>query len=355
MLTHHPIHRSNHAKYRTTISTALRGVVPALRSLPSFTLRMPGTSHAGPLPPLTHAQAVLAAELSRDVHELSGPLLGRNQFHVPQLRKCEEFLTSELKAAGLSVSRHTYQSHGVEVANFHAEVRGATRPDEIVVFGAHYDCVELKNGPCPAANDNGSGVATVLALTRRLANAKPARTIRFVLWANEEPPFFYTKHMGSLVDADRSHALGENIVAMMTPETLGHYSDERNTQNYPIPGAGLAGLPSTGNFVAFVGMDNAGPLVKQCVGLFRSAAKFPCVGAGLPGMIPLIGASDHWSYWRHRVPALMITDTAPFRYQWYHTPEDTPDKMDFERFARVVEGVEAVLRGVADVPASVAP
>ncbi len=347
MPTPHPIRRSNHAKYRTSIGTALRGIVPALRALPSMTLRMPGTSHTGPLPPLTDAQRALAAELSRDVHELAGPLLGRNQFHVTQLRKCEEFLTSQLKAAGLEVSRHTYECDGVEVANFHAHIRGSTRPDEIVVFGAHYDCVELRGGPCPAANDNGSGVATVLAMARRFAKARPARTIRFALWANEEPPFFYTSKMGSLVDADRSKSLNEHIVAMMTPETLGYYTDKPHTQNYPMPGAPLLGLPTTGDFVAFVGMDNAGPLVKQCVGLFRDAAKFPSIGAGLPGTIPLIGASDHWSYWRNRVPALMITDTAPFRYQWYHTPEDTPDKMNFERFARVAEGVEAVLKGVA--------
>ncbi|MFO0855915.1 MAG: M28 family peptidase [Phycisphaerales bacterium] len=342
----HPIHRANFAKYRTTPWTALRGVLPALTRLPKVTLKMPGNIYQGPLPPLTDAQRALAAELSRDVHALAGPLLGRNQFHEPQLRKCEEFLTSELKAAGLSVSRHAYVSEGVEVANFHAEVRGVSRPDEIVVFGAHYDCVELVNGPCPAANDNGSGVATVLATARRFASAKPACTIRFALWANEEPPFFYTKNMGSLVDADRSHALDEKIVAMMTPETLGYYTDQEDSQAYPLPGAEAFDLPTKGDFVAFVGLDNAGPLVKRCVGTFRERAKFPCVGASVPGMIPLVGASDHWSFWRHGVPSLMITDTAPFRYQWYHTPEDTPDKMDFERFARVVEGVEAVLEEV---------
>lgn len=347
MSTPHPIHRKNFAKYRTSIGTALRGILPALTRFPRVTLKMPGEIHRGPLPELTAAQKSLAAELSRDVHELAGPLLGRNQFHEPQLRKCEEFLTSEFKAAGLEVSRPRYKSEGVEVANFHAEVRGVSRPNEIVVFGAHYDCVELINGPCPAANDNGSGVATVLALARRFATSKPARTIRFALWANEEPPFFYTKNMGSLVDADRSKSLGENIVAMMTPETLGYYTDEENTQNYPLPGANALDLPTRGDFVAFVGLDNAGPLVKQCVGTFRATTQFPCVGASVPGMIPLVGASDHWSFWRNGVPSLMITDTAPFRYKWYHTPEDTPDKMDFERFARVVEGVGRVLAEVA--------
>jgi len=235
----------------------------------------------------------------------------------------------------------------VEVANLHAEIPGTTKPDEVLIFGAHYDSVELVNGPCPAANDNGSGVATVLALARRLANCKPQRTIRFALWVNEEPPFFYTHLMGSAVDADRSHELKENIVGVLTPETIGHYSDQPGTQSYPIPGLFTIWYPSKGDFVAFIGMDNAGPLIKNCVATFRKHAKFPSIGAGLPGIIPMIGASDHWSYWRCGYPALMITDTAPFRYKYYHTPEDTPDKLDFPRFARVVDGLEHVVRELA--------
>jgi Zn-dependent M28 family amino/carboxypeptidase len=310
---------------------------------------MPGESHQGPLPPITAEQELLAAELSRDVHELAGPLLGRNQFNVPKLRECESFLTRELERAGLQVTRHPYTCEGFEVANFHAEVRGTASPNEIVVFGAHYDCVELKHGPCPAANDNGSGVATVLAIARRLANTKPRRTIRFALWVNEEPPFFYTDQMGSYVDARRSKSLNENIVAMLTPETLGYYSDKSDSQAYPVPGMGLL-YPTVGDFIAFIGMDNAGPLIKDCVRFFRAHAKFPSIGAGLPGIVPMVGASDHWSYWRCGYPALMITDTALFRYPFYHTPDDTPDKIDFPRFARVVDGLEHVVRELAGAP-----
>jgi Iap family predicted aminopeptidase len=64
----------------------------------------------------------------------------------------------------------------------------------------------------------------------------------------------------------------------------------------------------------------------------------------------MVGASDHWSYWRCGYPALMITDTALFRYPFYHTPDDTPDKIDFPRFARVVDGLEHVVRELAGAP-----
>jgi hypothetical protein len=43
----------------------------------------------------------------------------------------------------------------------------------------------------------------------------------------------------------------------------------------------------------------------------------------------------------------MVTDTAPWRYPWYHTPDDTPDKIDFERLAEVVNGLEQVILALA--------
>lgn len=56
-----------------------------------------------------------------------------------------------------------------------------------------------------------------------------------------------------------------------------------------------------------------------------------------------IGRSDHWPFWQEGYPALMVTDTAPFRYKYYHTPEDTVDKVDFEKMARAVCGLKYVI------------
>jgi hypothetical protein len=39
----------------------------------------------------------------------------------------------------------------------------------------------------------------------------------------------------------------------------------------------------------------------------------------------------------------MVTDTAPFRYPYYHSSGDTPDKLDYDRFTLVVSGMEKVL------------
>jgi hypothetical protein len=57
-----------------------------------------------------------------------------------------------------------------------------------------------------------------------------------------------------------------------------------------------------------------------------------------------VGWSDQWAYWKFGWPAVMVTDTAPFRYPHYHTLRDTPDKLDYDRLARVVRGLEGVVR-----------
>jgi hypothetical protein len=346
----------NQALHRTKLATALAGIRGA-SLLPRFITTMPGTSHQGDLPPLTTSHTQLANQLESIVRELAGPLAGRNQFRPPLLARCEEFLTAQLAHTGLRVTRQEYNSHGERVANLEVELPGTTKRDEIIIIGAHYDAVELKPqfGLCPAANDNGSGVACTIALAHRAAaraNAgKPhARTLRFTLWANEEPPFFWTEQMGSLVYAKAARARNDNIVGMLTPETIGCYLHHEGSQRYPLKPLFKPFFPSKGNFIAFMGMSEAKHLITQSVATFRERAAFPSIGAGLPAIIPHVGASDHWSFWRVGYHALMITDTAPYRYNFYHTNEDIPENMNFPDFARVTEGLDHVVTHLANVP-----
>jgi len=209
-----------------------------------------------------------------------------------------------------------------------------------LVVGAHYD----SHLDAPGANDNGTGVAGVIELARLLADlrGKASTRVRLALFVNEEPPFFKTELMGSLVYARRLKASGEPVLGMISLETLGFYSDEEGSQRYPPP-LGLL-YPTKGNFVAFVGLTSSRALVRRTVASFRALVPFPSVGGTAPGIIPGIDWSDHWSFERVGIPALMVTDTAPFRYPHYHTPADTPDKVDYERLARVVSGLGRVIR-----------
>jgi len=316
-------------------------VLVCLGVLVQYMTGMPGTSYKGPLKPLTEEETDLRDTLHGHVVRL-GREIGERHIWLPaKLEAAAAFIESEFASYGYGVSNQVYAADRVAVRNIEVELPGSKCPDEIVVIGAHYDSVSGS----PGANDNGSGVAALLELARALAGEQLGRTVRFVAFVNEEPPFFMTKQMGSRVYSARCAERGERIVAMISLETIGFYSDEPGSQAYP-PLFNLL-YPSTGNFVGFVGNLSSRSLVRRMVGLFRESASFPSEGCAAPGWVTGVGWSDHWSFWKEGYPAIMVTDTAPFRYRHYHSTEDTPDKIDYDRMARVVAGLTEPIRKLA--------
>jgi hypothetical protein len=311
--------------------------VPEFRPL----LRMPGKSYQGELPPLTPHEMSLSRSLRGDVERLASEIGERNLWCYQRLVRAARFLENAFRQAGYQVDRQEYRVRGRVCWNVIAEHRGTSRAQEIIVVGAHYDSAI----DAPGANDNASAVAATLALARDLAGKPTARTVRFVAFTNEEPPFFQTEAMGSLVYAKRCKDRGDNIVGVLCLETIGYYSDEENSQKYPPPFSLF--YPSTGNFIACVANVKSAEFVQQVARSFRQHTKFPCEGCALPEFVTGVDWSDHWSFWQVGYPAVMITDTAPFRYPHYHTREDTPDKLDYQRMARVVAGLERVLDELA--------
>ena len=304
-----------------------------------FGIKMSGRN-TGRAATLNEAEVALRAELVADVKTLADEIGERNIRHYAQLNAAADFIESSLGRAGLTPRRDSYEVRGQTCHNLEVEIRGA-RP-EILVVGAHYDSVF----GCPGANDNGSGVAALLALARRFAGKPTGKTLRFVAFVNEEPPFFQTEEMGSFVYAKRCREKADPITAMISLETIGYFSDEPGSQKYPAPGFGLL-YPSKGNFIGFASDTRSRTLLRATVGAFRKTEKLPCEGASLPAAIPGIGWSDQWSFWQCGYPAIMVTDTAPFRYRHYHEPTDTPDKLDYDRFALVVSGMQGVITELA--------
>ena len=305
---------------------------------------VPGRSHAGALPPLTPEQVELAARLQDHVRAIASR--PHNLGHPEELERAAAHIEAALEGMGYAVRRQPFSAAGREVRNLEAVVEPAASAAEgakTLVVGAHYDSY----GHAPGANDNGTGVAAVLELARLLADLRGngSLRIRFALFVNEEPPFFKTELMGSLVYARRLKASGEPVLGMLSLETIGFYSDAEGSQRYPWP-LGLL-YPRRGDFVAFVGLVSSRAFVRRTVAAFRALAPFPSQGGTAPGFIPGIDWSDHWSFERVGIPALMVTDTALFRYPHYHSPADTPDKVDYERLARVVSGLERVVRAWA--------
>ena len=281
------------------------------------------------------AAAAIVDGLRRDVTALCA-IGERNTFHPENLHRAADLGERELAAAGYRVERQSYQTSGdIRSDNLIVEIPG--RSKEIVVIGAHYDSVLGTVG----ADDNASGVAALLALARRFAGAKPARTLRFVAFANEEPPHFQSTDMGSWQYAKRCSERKEKIVAMVSLETIGYYSDEPHSQHYPAPLAAM--YPTTGNFIGFATNLGSRALLTRCVSAFKRASKFPIESAALPEVVPGIGWSDQWSFWQFGWPAIMVTDTAPFRNPHYHEASDRPETLDYARLGQVVEGLAGVV------------
>ncbi|MDH5428155.1 MAG: M20/M25/M40 family metallo-hydrolase [Nitrospirota bacterium] len=307
-------------------------------------IQMPGESYQGPLPPATDEIRALEGELRSHVDMLAGEIGERNVFRYPQLVSAADYIEQTLSEAGYEVARQEYDVSGQACENIEAEVRGTERPDEIVLIGAHYDSVKGS----PGANDNATGVAATLALARAFAQNPTPRTLRFVAFTNEEPPFFQTRHMGSRMYAKRSRQRDEHIILMLSLETIGYYSNESGSQSYVFPLHFF--YPSTGNFIAFVSNVENGPLVRQLIGAFRRHTSFPSEGAALWGWLPGVGWSDHWAFWKEGFPAVMVTDTALFRDPTYHTSNDTPKNIHYEHFARVVSGLQRVITEFTQSP-----
>jgi Zn-dependent M28 family amino/carboxypeptidase len=151
--------------------------------------------------------------------------------------------------------------------------------------------------------------------------------------------------MGSRHYAEAARARNDRIVAMLSIESIGYYDTRPGTQRYPFP-LSLA-YPDVGDFIGFVSNLRSGSLVRRAITTFRNATRFPTQGAALPSWMPGVWWSDHYSFWQQGYRAIMITDTAPFRNPFYHTAQDTPDKLDYGRMSRVVEGLEAVVADLA--------
>lgn len=278
--------------------------------------------------------------LREDIAQLARDIGARNVYHYPQLVAAANLIEQWLRKAGLMPARQEYEAKGKLFANIEAEVRGAAAPAEIVIVGAHYDT----DRDSPGANDNGSGIAALLTLARAFAHQPIGRTLRFVAFTNEERPFLRTAQMGSRVYAARCRERGEDVVGMICLETIACRFENRGSQRLSLFGL-IA--PTRGNFIALVSNRDSRLLLNQAADSFRKQASIPCETFTLPTNFPGAWSSDHWSFWKQGYPALMVTDTAPLRYPYYHTRKDTIDKLDYDFLAAVTEGVHAVVAHLA--------
>ncbi|WP_455366918.1 M28 family peptidase [Kaarinaea lacus] len=279
-------------------------------------------------------------QLQSHVMKLAIDIGEHNIYHPGALNAVADYITQEWQQQDYTVVPYSYTVKGLPCSNLEITRAGNNPANGIIVIGAHYDSVMGS----PGANDNGSGVAALLELSRLFSKENPETTIRFVAFVNEEPPFFYWNKMGSMIYAREMKSRRENIRYMIALETIGFYSTKSHSQQYPPLLKYF--YPHTGDFIAFVSNLRSGRIMQRAAKAYRAASDFPIQQLASPAIVPGVSWSDHLSFWREGYRAFMITDTAFYRYPYYHTAQDTPDKLTYEPFARMTDGLFLMLKSL---------
>lgn len=277
------------------------------------------------------SDAKLSGRLKAHVRKLSEEIGDRNVFNYAKLEKAAEYIVKELASYGCQVRFQSYMVEGKKTKNIIFTKLGLNKPEEFIVLGAHYDsCLN------PGADDDASGVAGLLELARLLKDKDVDKTIEFVFFVNEEPPFFKTETMGSSVFVRQARYSGKDIKAAIVFDMIGYYADKPNSQRYFPLITGLF-LPNKGNFIAVFGNSKSRQLAEDIKKYFRRGSTFP-IETLVTDFDPTIDFSDNWSFWSAGYQAVMVSDTVFLRSKDYHTSSDTWERLNFESMACVVEG-----------------
>ena len=286
-----------------------------------------------------HADPTAVADprrLERDVRAIVADFGPRDHLHPENLERVADYIENAMKGAGARVTSQRYDVAGKPYRNVIASF-GPVDGERIVV-GAHYDTF----GAQPGADDNASGAAGLVELARLLTGVPLKIRVDLVAFTLEEPPHFRADSMGSAVHAKSLRKDGVALRGMIALEMIGYFSDAPGSQQYPSYLLSWM-YPSRGNFIGVIGNFGSAMLVRKVAVAMRSATPLPVEGLASPRFVTGVDFSDHASYWDAGYDAVMITDTAFFRYPHYHTMTDTPDRLDYARMAQVVQGVRAAV------------
>ncbi len=280
-------------------------------------------------------------KITTHVHTLAGDIGERNVFHPRALAAAASYIQEEWEQQGYEVKPQHYRAKGIDCVNLEVTRAGSDSSEPMILIGAHYDSVKGS----PGANDNGSGVAALLELSRLFTTVTPQTTVRFVAFVNEEPPFFYWQKMGSMVYAKAARHRGDKIRCMVSLETIGYFPNSPHSQAYPPLLKWF--YPDRGNFVAFVANFRSRKIMHQAAHHFRQCTDFPLQYIATVPWLPGVSWSDHLAFWRHGYRAFMVTDTAFYRYPYYHSADDTADKIHYPPFARLTEDLFCTFASMA--------
>jgi len=310
-------------------------VVSAVIKLSTFGWRF------SPDRPVVIADTKIQENLRRHVQVLAGDIGDRSVYNYDNLNRAADYILKELHGLGYAADFQVFQAEGKLVKNIVAIPLAAQSIDEHIVVGAHYDACAN-----PGADDNASAVAILLETARLAICAPTKRAVKFVVFVNEEPPFFQTEQMGSLVYARRAKKIKENIKTVVILESLGYYSNKPNSQQYPLFFGPF--YPNRGDFAVVIGNLASRRLADDLAQALRKNQAVPIEEFVGPQWVNGVDFSDHWSFWQEGYPAVMLTDTAFLRNPHYHEPSDLPDTLNYTNMAQIVLGLVEYLQMTDD-------
>ena len=234
------------------------------------------------------------------------------------------------------VSETEFQVDGKTFRNVSLLLGDGSKPR--IVVGAHYDSFE----GFPGADDNASGVAVLLEVSKLLTDRDNKNDIELIAYSQEEPPSFGSENMGSYLHAKQLEDNKIPVILMLSLEMLGYFSDDNGSQGYPAPGMNLI-YPEKGNFIALISDLHSMLKLRRAKRHMQSAIDFPALSMSVPGFLFNADWSDHRWFWQKGFAAIMITDTAFYRNQAYHTENDTMERLNFEKMAKVADGVHQII------------
>jgi len=280
--------------------------------------------------------------LESDVRTLFGTPQPRSVLHMESLEIAAAHIKSEWQKLGLEVIEQKFSVEGVEYKNLIVSL--GPKEGKRLVIGAHYDVCEEENTNARGADDNASGVAGLLELTRMLVESKVElkQRLDLVAYTLEEPPHFATQNMGSAIHAKSLKDAKAEVIGMISLEMIGYFSDAPNSQEYPIAQLKYF-YPSVGNFVIVAGNIPSFSWNKKIKRAFQRFSKVEAHSISAPDFVRGIQFSDNLNYTALGYSAVMITDSAFYRNHNYHQVTDTPETLDYKRMAEVVNGVYGFL------------
>jgi Zn-dependent M28 family amino/carboxypeptidase len=277
------------------------------------------------------------------VHHLSVDIGERTIRKYDNLERSKQYIIDYFTRYGVVPEEETYTAAGMKVSNIIAEISGSEQPDTIILIGAHYDTIE----DTPGADDNATGVAALLELFRLLSRYRFKKTVRFVAFTLEEPPFFSTKLMGSMIHANNCRRRNEKIELMVCLEMMG-YGSRRHHQDYPI-NHNHNEYPAYGNYMSVISLPSNSQYVNLWKKYYNHHAGRKIYAYIGPASVPGMDLSDHMSFIRSGYPAIMISDTGFYRNKNYHSSNDSYDTINFKFLANATFNSFATLRDLLNL------